>query len=44
MRDHMAALPPKQNQDTLELPGPPHVRHDLPPYLYICGDLPRAGL
>lgn len=42
MLDHMAVPPPEMVMDELELPA--HMRHELPLYLYIGGDLPRAGL
>jgi hypothetical protein len=42
MLEHMGVPPPEQERDGLELPA--HVRHDLPIYLYIGRDLPRAGL
>jgi hypothetical protein len=41
MLDHMGVPPPEQYQDGLLQPA--HVRHDLPLYLYLGGDLPRAG-
>jgi hypothetical protein len=35
-------VPPEEEPDGPPLPA--HVRHDLPIYLYIGGDLPRAGI
>jgi hypothetical protein len=39
--EHMAV--PETSDDNMGLEGPDYVRFDLPIYLYVGGDLPRAG-
>jgi hypothetical protein len=41
MLEHMGVPHPDEDLDDLKLPA--HVRYDLPLYLYVGGDLPRAG-
>jgi hypothetical protein len=41
MLEHMAV--PETSEDNMGLEGPDYVRFDIPIYMYVGGDLPRAG-